>query len=97
MSDVLAVTVRYGASLHIGKGLDLSVFMLGYANPRFASALYAVLMPFVAAVAVVPETNVVRYVSLRSYSLCIIVDHQPRSGHARRLVCLRTCCAGADC
>jgi len=51
IAHVLAVLVRYGASLHIGKGLDLSVFMLGYANPRFASALYAVLMPFVATVA----------------------------------------------
>ena len=51
-AHVLAVLVRYGASLHIGKGLDLSVFMLGYANPRFASALYAVLIPFVATVVV---------------------------------------------
>jgi len=50
-AHVLSVLVRYGASLDVGKGMDLSVFMLGYANPRFASALYAVLMPFVAAVA----------------------------------------------
>jgi O-antigen ligase len=51
-AHALAVLVRYAASLEIGKGVDLSVFMLGYANPRFASALHAVLMPFVAAVAV---------------------------------------------
>lgn len=51
-AHVLSVLVRYGASMDVGKGVDLSVFMLGYANPRFASALYAVLIPFVAALAI---------------------------------------------
>jgi len=51
-AHALAVMVRYAASLEMGKGVDLSVFMLGYANPRFASALHALLMPFVAAVAI---------------------------------------------
>ena len=52
VAHVLAVTVRYFAAINLGNGVDLSVFMLGYANPRFASALYAVLMPFVAAIAI---------------------------------------------
>lgn len=51
-AHALSVLVRLFASLDLGKGVDLSVFMLGYANPRFSSALYAVLMPFVAAVAI---------------------------------------------
>jgi O-antigen ligase len=54
-AHVLAVLVRYVAALHIDKDVDLSVFMLGYANPRFASALYAVVMPFVAAVVINPR------------------------------------------
>jgi len=52
VAHVLSVMVRYAASLHLDEGVSTSVFMLGYANPRFASALYAVLMPFVAAIAV---------------------------------------------
>lgn len=51
-AHVLAVAVRVGAALQLGNGIDLSVFMLGYANPRFASALYAVLIPFVAGIAI---------------------------------------------
>lgn len=52
VAHALAVLVRYGASVQLGKEVDLDVFMLGYANPRFASALYAALMPFVAAVVI---------------------------------------------
>jgi len=51
MAHVLAVMVRYLAALQLGNGIDVTVFMLGYANPRFASALYAVLIPFVAGTA----------------------------------------------
>jgi O-antigen ligase len=71
VAHVLAVLFRYAASLHVGKGLDLGVFMLGYANPRFASALYAMVMPFIAAVAVDPrERRVFRVTAL--ISLCLL-------------------------
>lgn len=71
VAHVLAVLVRYAASLHVGKGLDLGVFMLGYANPRFASALYAVVMPFVAAVAVSPcERRALRITAF--IALCLL-------------------------
>jgi O-antigen ligase len=67
-AHVLAVLVRYGAALQIGNAIDLEVFMLGYANPRFASALYAVLMPFVASVAI--DTNERRL--LRAAALAVL-------------------------
>lgn len=47
-AHVLSVLVRLGAALHLGNEIDLNVFMLGYANPRFASSLHALLIPFVA-------------------------------------------------
>jgi O-antigen ligase len=47
---VLGVATRYLAAIHLQRPIDLDVFMLGYANPRFASALHAVLIPFIASV-----------------------------------------------
>ncbi len=47
-AHVLSVLVRFCAALQFGNEIDLSVFMLGYANPRFASSLHALLIPFVA-------------------------------------------------
>ena len=49
---VLGVAVRLFAAIEIGRGPDLDVLILGYANPRFPSALHAVLIPFVALSAV---------------------------------------------
>ncbi len=70
-AHVLAVLVRYVAALHIDKAVDLSVFMLGYANPRFASALYAVVMPFVAAMVINPlERRPLRVAAFAS--LCLL-------------------------
>lgn len=69
-AHVLAVSVRFFAAMNLGNGVHLDVFMLGYANPRFASALYAVLMPFVAAVAVDQrEHHSLRVAALMSLSL----------------------------
>jgi O-antigen ligase len=45
------VAVRYAAALAISQPLNLDVLLLGYNNPRFPSALHALLLPFVAALA----------------------------------------------
>jgi len=45
---VTGITARYAAMLALERTPDLEVLLLGYANPRFPSALYALLMPFVA-------------------------------------------------
>ncbi len=51
-AHVVGILTRYGAALSLGDSLGLDVLLLGFANPRFPSALYAVLMPFIAALAV---------------------------------------------
>ena len=48
----LGVLVRLFAAIQLGRGLDLDVLILGYANPRFASAFHAVLIPLVAGLVV---------------------------------------------
>lgn len=48
-AHVVGVAVRYGAAISLDKPLDLELLLLGYANPRFPSALYALLFPFLAA------------------------------------------------
>ena len=45
---VLGVATRYLAAVNLGRAIDLDVLILGYANPRFPSALHAVLIPFLA-------------------------------------------------
>lgn len=45
---VLGVATRYLAAVNLNRPIDLDVFVFGYANPRFASALHAVLIPFLA-------------------------------------------------
>jgi len=47
----LGVAVRYVAAVSLWRPLDLDVVLLGYANPRFPSALHAVLIPFAASLA----------------------------------------------
>jgi O-antigen ligase len=42
------VVVRYAAALSIAQPLGLDVLLLGYANPRFPSALHALLLPLAA-------------------------------------------------
>lgn len=45
---VLGVVIRYIAALQLGRPLDLDVVLFGYANPRFPSAMHALLLPFIA-------------------------------------------------
>ena len=45
---VLGVATRYLAAVNLDRAIDLDVLILGYANPRFPSALHAVLIPFLA-------------------------------------------------
>ena len=45
---VLGVATRYLAAANLERAIDLDVLILGYANPRFPSALHAVLIPFLA-------------------------------------------------
>ena len=45
---VLGVATRYLAAVNLERAIDLDVLILGYANPRFPSALHAVLIPFLA-------------------------------------------------
>ena len=45
---VLGVATRYLAAFNLERAIDLDVLMLGYANPRFPSALHAILIPFLA-------------------------------------------------
>lgn len=47
---VIAVFVRLAAALNLGRGIDLDVLILGYANPRFPSAFHLILIPFIASV-----------------------------------------------
>ena len=42
---VLGVATRYLAAVNLERAIDLDVLILGYANPRFPSALHAVLDP----------------------------------------------------
>jgi O-antigen ligase len=51
---VAGVAARYAAMLTLERAPDLDVLLLGYSNPRFPTALYALLMPFVAVLAVDP-------------------------------------------
>jgi O-antigen ligase len=54
---VAGVAVRYAAALSIRQALNLDVLLLGYANPRFPSALHALLLPFVAALSLDPAES----------------------------------------
>lgn len=49
---VLGVATRYLAAVNLERAIDLDVLILGYANPRFPSALHAVLIPFLALTAI---------------------------------------------
>jgi len=49
---VAGVTARYASAVAMRDPLSIDVALFGYANPRFPSALHALLMPFVAALAI---------------------------------------------
>ncbi len=51
---VAGVCVRYAAAISEQQAMDLSVLLLGYANPRFPSALHAILVPLVATLSLDP-------------------------------------------
>jgi O-antigen ligase len=48
----LGIATRCFAALQLAGPLEPAIFMLGYANPRFPSALYMLLMPLIAAIAI---------------------------------------------
>jgi O-antigen ligase len=48
LAHVVGVASRYAAMVALERAPNLDVLLLGYANPRFPSALYALLMPGVA-------------------------------------------------
>src|SRR6267154_969577 len=50
----LGVGVRYAAAVSLQRALDPDVLLLGYANPRFPSALHALLIPLVAGLSADP-------------------------------------------
>lgn len=52
LGHATGILTRYAAALQLQSPLDTMVLLLGYANPRFPSALYALLIPLVAALAV---------------------------------------------
>jgi O-antigen ligase len=54
-AHVTGIAVRVLAAHSVDAAPEVGIFMLGYANPRFASALYVMLLPLVAAVAVDPS------------------------------------------
>ncbi|MEF9997367.1 MAG: O-antigen ligase family protein, partial [Burkholderiaceae bacterium] len=47
-----AIAVRYAAAIAVGLPLDVETLTVGFANRRFASALYALLIPVLAAASV---------------------------------------------
>jgi O-antigen ligase len=51
-AHVSGIAVRVAAAHSVGAQPEVGIFLLGYANPRFASALYVLLMPLVGALAV---------------------------------------------
>ncbi len=63
---VLGVATRYLAAVNLERAIDLDVLILGYANPRFPSALHAILIPFLA-------LTVIEKTELRSLRACAAV------------------------
>ncbi len=53
-TQVFGVAARYASALALGAPIDQAVAILGYSNPRFPSALYVLLMPFLVAMALEP-------------------------------------------
>jgi O-antigen ligase len=51
-TQVFGVAARYASALALGAPIDQAVAILGYSNPRFPSALYVLLMPFLVAMAI---------------------------------------------
>jgi O-antigen ligase len=51
-AHVTGILTRYFAALSLETSIGIDVLLMGFANPRFPSALYAILMPFIAALAV---------------------------------------------
>jgi len=64
IGHVVGILTRYGAALQLQGPMDTMVLLLGYANPRFPSALYALLMPLIVALAIDrSERRDLRYVA----------------------------------
>jgi O-antigen ligase len=66
---VTGIGARYAAMLALDRAPNLDVLLLGYANPRFPTAFYALLMPFVATLALDPLERV----AVRRLGLVVLV------------------------
>jgi putative inorganic carbon (HCO3(-)) transporter len=65
----LGILVRYGAAISMQREITVDVLLLGFANPRFASALYVLLLPFLAGHALRRDERA----ALRIFSLSVLV------------------------
>lgn len=75
VAHVTGITARYVGMLALGRPLALDVLLLGYANPRFPSALYALLMPFCATLVADPrEIPALRWIGLVMLALLWAVN-----------------------
>lgn len=54
---VAGIAARYVAMLALERAPGIEVLLLGYANPRFPSALYALLIPFIAMFILAPREH----------------------------------------
>ena len=68
---VLGVATRYLAAVNLERAIDLDVLILGYANPRFPSALHAILIPFLA-LTVIEKTELGRCASCAAVVLSFL-------------------------
>jgi putative inorganic carbon (HCO3(-)) transporter len=65
VAHVTGIAARYMGMLALERPLGLDVLLLGYANPRFPSALYALLMPFLSALFIDQrEIRVLRWIAV---------------------------------
>jgi O-antigen ligase len=64
IAHIVGILARYMGAMHLRQPPDALVVLLGYANPRFPSALYALLIPFlVELTASASERRVMRWTS----------------------------------
>lgn len=70
-AHAVGIATRCFAALQMGGTMEPTIFMLGYANPRFPSALYVMLMPLLAWHAVDAERPTIERVATLA-ALCML-------------------------